>query len=111
MSEQSKGTELLLVGIGALVLTCLVVVWSGFWRRWIFWRQYASKDAGRSESLVATAVAVAALIEFFAIVTVALAVYGAVALERERTPRLGSVEQYYAWHLADAVPAPRYARR
>ena len=35
----------------------------------------------------------------------ACGVYGAVELQGERGPQLGSVEQYYAWHLADAIPA------
>jgi hypothetical protein len=103
LSEHSKSTELLLVGIAALTATVLAVAWSGFWRRWIFWRQEDKQDA--DVSLLASAVAVAALIEFFAISTVVLAVYGAVDVPGKRTPELASVEQYYAWHLADAIPA------
>ena len=103
LSEHSTSTELLLVGIAALAATCMAIVWSGFWRRWIFWRQEYPEDPG--PSLLASAVAVAVLIEFFAIATVILVVYGAVDLPAENAPELASAEQYYAWHLADAIPA------
>jgi hypothetical protein len=102
LTEQEKSTQALLVGAGAAALTAVIVAITGFWRRWVFWRRRTDEHV--LSAALAGLVALAALIELFAVVTVALDSYGAIEPAKHTRPRLGLVEQYYAWHLADALP-------
>jgi hypothetical protein len=99
---EEKDSRTLSTVVFALVLTAFVVKLTDFWRRWIFWRR--PYDERFWSAVFASVVALAALTELFAIVTVALGSYGALDTGRGKPPGLGDVEHYYAWNLADAMP-------
>jgi hypothetical protein len=102
LEEKDGSTSGLLVAAAASTLAVSVIAITGFWRRWIFWRRRS--DEPLFSAAVGNLVALAVLTELFAVVTVAVISYGGIATGDRVGLRLGIVEQYYAWNLADALP-------
>jgi len=102
LEEKDASTSGLVVAACASVLALGVVIATGFWRRWIFWR--ASRDESVVRAAIANLVALVVLTELFAVVTMAVISRGGIAVADPARVRLGIVEQYYVWNLADALP-------
>jgi hypothetical protein len=102
LEDKDGDTPALLVAAGASAVAISVIAVTGFWRRWIFWRRW--RDEPVFSATLSNLVALAALTELFAVITVGAISYGGIGSADRVGLRLGIVEQYYAWNLADALP-------
>jgi hypothetical protein len=93
----------------AAIITLAVVVGTGFWRRWLFWRRPSREEAtrlGNALNLLFAALAALALTELFVFVTTALYTAGHVIADA-RLPAdkvVPLVEQHYVWELSKEAP-------
>jgi hypothetical protein len=93
----------------AVVVTSLVIVKTGFWRRWLFWRRPSRAEATRLGSLLNLlygVLAAFALTEVFVFLTTWLYLTHHVsadpALPEEKIVPL--IEQHYLWQLSKELP-------